>query len=650
MTTNRDLFLRTAASIGRRIARQAVWSGNACTWMVTAGDPAAPDSRHAVRRPANGSVYNGTAGIALFLADRRVAEGAVAHALAQPVAPRTAFGFHGGQVGTAYAAARAGIVLDRGDLVEAAARVLAPLAGSEADEAGLDVIAGAAGAIPALLSLGEVLDRGFVTRMAAALGESVIARVQVEPGGWAWGEPVQALHARHLCGVAHGASGMGHALMELYHATGDARCRYGAEQAFAYERQFFDPAEENWLDLRHPLVGDLRSEERRAELRARVLAGEPGVPYQPRFTSAWCQGAPGIAMTRLRAWEVTGRALYRDEARAGLAATLRSVEGGRETLSHSLCHGLSGNAVALLHGACTLGRPELREAAERVGREGAERFEQAGVPWPCGTVGGAADPGLMLGEAGIGWFHLRLCADDVPPVLLPTSPLPAAAERAATRPAAEARRRADAEAYFARTLRVLRASSADAGDPLPPPEACTLRGTVAATYEALRSRVEGEADGEARARLRDAFRLERERYEMTLAITDFTEEYLRATVGAQAPPAAWETAEFRLAPEVRLVETERDWDADEADPPPDGAVHLLYRAQNRIQARRLNPLSALVLRELEREPGTAAAVAARIADALPEAPRDTLAERVRRQLEQLHRGRLVAWSPAAVPA
>jgi lantibiotic biosynthesis protein len=656
MRTSYDAFLQTAASIGRRITGQAIWSGGACTWLVTSGDPAAPASGRAIRKPANGSVYNGTAGIALFLTElhrlapdaeiRRAAEGAVAHALALPAAPRTAFGFHAGRLGTAYAAARAGVVFGRDDLLEAAAGVLAALASGEAEEAGLDVIAGAAGAVPVLLSLADVLDRGLVLRMAAALGQSLVARAQVEPGGWAWGEAMQPLATRHLCGVAHGASGMGHALMELYHATGDARCRYGAEQAFAYERQFFDPAEGNWLDLRHPVIGELSSEERRQALRARMRAGDPGVRYERHFTSAWCQGAPGIALTRLRAWEVTGCALYRDEAEAGLGATLRSIDEGGETLSWSLCHGLGGNAAALLHGAGTLGRPEWRDAAERVGMEGAVRYERAGVPWPCGTVGGATDPGLMLGEAGIGWFYLRLCSDEAPSVLLPTAPPPAAAEHPASRAAGQALRRADADAYFARTLRVLGASSAGDGDVLPPAAACMLRGTAAATYDALRTRIDAEAD----ARLRDASRVERERYEMTLAITDFTEEYLRATLGAEAPAVDWETAEFRLAPDVRMVETAWDWDADEADPPASGAVHLLYRAQNRIQARRLNPLSALVLREVEREPATAGALAARIAGAVPGAPRDSLAARVRQQLDSLHRGRLVEWSRAAVPA
>lgn len=658
--TDRDLFLETAASIGRRIASQALWDGDVCTWMVTVADRTQAGPVTAIHKPADGGVYRGTAGTALFLTElhrlapdpavRRTAEGAVAHALAQPAVPRTAIGFHGGRVGTAYAAARAGQVFGRDDLLEAAARELAPLAENTSAEVALDVVAGAAGGIPILLRLAEVLDREVCTRLAAGLGETIEARAHVEPHGWAWGDMMQGKWARHLCGLAHGAAGMGHALMELYHAQGDARWRYGAEQAFAYERQFFDPAEQNWLDLRHPAARD-SAEDRHGELLERLRARDPGLAYQPRFMCAWCHGSAGIALTRLRAWEVTGRAVYRAEAEAGLANTVRMLREDGDLLNHSLCHGISGNAVALLHGSRTLGDAELRAEAERLGAEGAERYERAGVSWPCGTFGGEADAGLMLGESGIGYFHLQLFSDDVPSLLLPTAPGPAAAERTDSRPSAEARRLADARAYFDRIIRVLRVA-APADDLLAPEEDCVEHGTVAATYDALRRRIAAEADGGARARLEDAFGLERERYEMTLGITDFCEEYLAGMMRTEAAPVDWETAEFRLAPDVRMVETERDWDADDGaeGDAEDGAVHLLYRAQNRIHTRPLSTLAALVLREVQREPATADALAARMADALPSAPRDVLAARVRAQLEGLHRGRLVECAPAPVPA
>lgn len=646
MSLDRDLFLQTGRSIGRRIAAQAVWSGDACTWRVPVRERSGAAGQTVALQPAGPTVYKGTAGIGLFLTElhrldpdprvRRAAEGAVAHALAAPAEPRTAFSFHSGRVGAAWAAARAGEVFGREDLLRAAEDVLRQVAEMEPGKAALDVVAGAAGGIPVLLRLARVLDGALATGIAVRLGELLVERAHVEPHGWAWGEPMQALHARHLCGLAHGASGMGHALLELCHTLGDARMGYGAEQAFAYERQFHDPAEGNWLDLRHPLTREPGLLERPDELRARLLARDPSLAYAPRFMSAWCHGAPGIALARLRAYQLTGRDQYRDEARAGIADALRAADTTGSMLGHSLCHGCSGLGVVLLHGARVLGRPDLRAAAERIGAEGAERFERAGRPWP-GSDGGSADPGLMLGEAGIGYYHLQLCADDVPCVLLPTAPGNAAPRDPASCAAADARREADAAAFFARSLRV-----ADTGDTLPAAEACALHGTAAATCDALRRRVEAGAD----ARLADAFRLECARYEMTREIRDFCEEYLRARVLPEPPPVNWEAAEFRLAPEVRMVETEWDWDADEAAPPRRRTVHLLYRAQNRIGLRRLSPFAARVLAEVAREPASAAVLAARIADALS-APAEAVAGPLREQLLALYHGRLVECAPAA---
>ena len=101
----------------------------------------------------------------------------------------------------------------------------------------------------------------------------------------------------HLCGFSHGAAGIGHALAELFAATGDAR-----------------------------FCGGRRA---RLRLRAVVARSRPG----PGRTSAashaagrdvplptadsWCNGAAGIALSRLRAAELLG-----DGARCTMTPTL----------------------------------------------------------------------------------------------------------------------------------------------------------------------------------------------------------------------------------------------------------------------------------------------------------------------------------------
>ncbi|MEZ4571354.1 MAG: lanthionine synthetase LanC family protein [Thermomicrobiales bacterium] len=64
-------------------------------------------------------------------------------------------------------------------------------------------------------------------------------------------------------------------------------------------------------------------------------------------------GAPGIALSRLRAWELTGDERYRDEAITALNTTQQAVINGLEdgTVNYSLCHGLAGNAEILALGS-----------------------------------------------------------------------------------------------------------------------------------------------------------------------------------------------------------------------------------------------------------------------------------------------------------
>ncbi|HEX2203443.1 MAG TPA: lanthionine synthetase LanC family protein [Longimicrobium sp.] len=649
-----DLFLESAARIGHRLAARAAWSGAACAWTILVLDRASREALRGVPRVTGGSVYNGTAGIALFLLElhrltgdaavRRAAEGALRHALADPhLRPPARFAFHAGRVGVAWTLARAARVLERDEWLAEAAALLAPMAGLEGDDPGLDVVGGAAGAIPALLQLAPLLGPEHTTETAVRLGERLIERARREPGGWSW-DGAQGVHARNLCGLAHGAAGMGHALVELFHATGDARFRWGAEQAFAYEREFFIAGEGHWPDLRHDAMSEYLGWGRVAELALRVRAGERSLPYTPHVMNAWCHGAAGIALTRLRAWEVLGTPVYRDEAEAATEAAARSLRGGTDNFS--LCHGAAGNAEPLLHAAEVLGRPELRARAEEAAREGCERYEMAGRPWRCGVLGRASDPALMMGEAGIGHFLLRLHDPATPPVLLLRAPAPPAELRLASIPAAEALRRGDAAVFFPRTLALLARAGRDGGL-FPPLFGGAPEGAPEAAFRALPVRIAAEPDAALRERLEDAFAVEGAAYEGTRAIADFTEEYLWTLVSPASRPVDWEGGELRLAPHARVVEARWEGGAEGA---PGRVFHLLIRAGNRVRTRVLSPLSGLVLRVLEEAPGRAAEVAARVAALGATADAGALEAKVRAQLAQAHAAGLVEGAPAAVAA
>ena len=147
---------------------------------------------------------------------------------------------------------------------------------------------------------------------------------------------------------------------------------------------------------------------------------------------AWCHGAPGIGLSRLRAWRLTGDPARLAEAKAALATTVRALEAGLAGPGYgfSLCHGDAGNAELPLLAAEVLGEPGLALTAERVGWAGIERFGAPGLPWPCGVPNGGETPGLMLGLAGIGHFYLRLYDPQAAPSVLLLVPRGAEAPRA----------------------------------------------------------------------------------------------------------------------------------------------------------------------------------------------------------------------------
>jgi lantibiotic modifying enzyme len=386
-------FLETAGCIGARLCRDAIWSGGRCNWLGSY-----PAGGKTVHRALDASVYNGTSGIAMFLSQlfratgerifRITADGALRHALSRKdeLASVSHPGFYSGSTGVAYAAIVSGEALGRPEFVEAA---LAAARGWPVDSApeALDIMAGAAGAIPALLRIHQAHGGDSLLACAIRLGDTLLTSAHRGPSGWSW--TTLSRCTADLTGFAHGAAGIAWALLELFDRTGEPRFRSAAEEGFRYERNCFSPEHENWPDF--------RSFEQRDG-----SAGATG-----RFCTAWCHGAGGIGLSRLRAWQILGQDLYRDEAKVAIQTTARAIADTREG-SYCLCHGHSGNSELLLCASQLLDAPEYAALAQRVGSAGIERYERKRIPWPGGGPSGHETPDLMLGLAGIGYFYLRL--------------------------------------------------------------------------------------------------------------------------------------------------------------------------------------------------------------------------------------------------
>lgn len=401
-------FLNAADSIGARLCRDALWSGERCNWLGDAMEYI--ESRwQVVHRSFGPFLYDGTSGMGLFLARlfdrtheeifRKTAEGAMACALSQLGRFNTTenFGVYSGAIGVAFALAEAGKVIGNDRLRQMGLQLLRTMPRNVPERQTWDVISGSAGAIPALLNLHENYKEDFLQDLAVRHGDALLQNANRRDEGWSW-TTMQGIGQKDLTGFSHGTAGIAWALLELYSQSGEQRFLDGAREALRYERRWYDPHQENWPDFRSSSDGG------------------------PQVCGvAWCHGAPGIGMARLRCYQILDDQECRNEAEAAIRTTTRSLI-ALESASEgncSLCHGNFGNAELLILANDVLGDSAGMQVVHRLADKAVERYQKGRSSWPCGVLNAGESPNLMLGLAGIGYFYLRLHErKDLPSILL----------------------------------------------------------------------------------------------------------------------------------------------------------------------------------------------------------------------------------------
>ena len=408
--------LDVAAAIGFGIARRAIWSGERCSWLD--GVPVLPGQNPAISAMVGIDVYGGTAGIGWFMAQAaariadpllaRTALGALRQAAARAddhlaVAPH---GFYGGAAGAGAALVLAGLEIGDERSMEAGRALLLRLPLAAADPLATDLISGLAGTVLALALGAAALGRDpmLLARAGEAAGNLLAMGERDSAGALSWASVPD--RRANLTGFGHGAAGIAYALTLLNALAPDGRWTEAAAAALAYERGLFDPGQANWPDFR-------------------IFPGYSS--DQVYFPIAWCHGAPGIVRGRLLAEAAGGFDVAADIA-AALSTTAREAERGFRLpgMDFTLCHGVLGLADTLLDGA-RRGRGEHGAQVAAIADFAAAFFHDGEMPWPSGLLTREEMNGLMMGNAGIGHFYLRLADPGLDSVLAPGAGLVRAA-------------------------------------------------------------------------------------------------------------------------------------------------------------------------------------------------------------------------------
>lgn len=390
---NREQYKQAAITIGNQICRDAIWYNNTCNWVGLA--VYITNGRKIYSRALPPDFYEGVAGVAFFLLQvyrihqhpviLKTAKGAL-QCLTNTDDTKLSNGFYHGRAGIIFVLKAAAEILKDKILDREADKKMKSLLGSLKSETGNDVIIGAAGIILFLLHHYQQYGKqASLLKAAISLGEGLIARADKNSRGYSW-KTLEGFQ-QNLTGFAHGASGIGVALMELYAVTKEEKFIFAAKEAFRYEDSFYNKQKHNWPDFR--------------------FADKAKPEAEQVCSLAWCHGAPGIGFARLRAYEITGHKdfLIAAEKAASITATHLNQKSIND---YSLCHGLTGNALFLLKAAKILKRKKHKDIVLKLADNCIEQFISRDIPFPNGYLTDRESPCLMQGNSGVGYFFLQL--------------------------------------------------------------------------------------------------------------------------------------------------------------------------------------------------------------------------------------------------
>lgn len=324
------------------------------------------------------------------------------------------FSFYTGRTGTIYVLIQAFKLAKKTERIKELVLLLSDLS-KRIRIRDYELLNGLSGTILGLLHIYAELKDEDVLFQINRLTENLITSVTISEYGYYWDK--KDTTSKPLCGISHGSSGIGLVFLELSKFYNEQLFLKFALKAFEYENHYFDAKENNWPDFRNTY----HDSESYNSLVANYISGNNSIFHAPRYICAWCHGAPGIGLTRIRALQLYKISEYRNDIHnSGKAILEYNLK--YQKVNDSLCHGILGNNIFFL---------ELYKATNNVSY--LELFINACImviskkrknkSYCYGTHLPQEDLSLFLGLSGIGLSFLQaLNPKNVFSPLLPSVP------------------------------------------------------------------------------------------------------------------------------------------------------------------------------------------------------------------------------------
>jgi hypothetical protein len=579
--------------LGDQLLRDADWTEK-LPWETLTSDA---DSNYSWARGE--SLYSGSAGIALYLLElgrytgeqrfTDAAEKAMLSTLEHcRTTPSPYYALITGRMSVSFAALRFFERTGKRSYLDGALELVRNCKEFLTPNSADDFINGTSGTLLGLLLLHEASGKEWLLEVANAYAEHLVRKAHSGEQGLYWDRTHRQI--RGLCGFSHGASGIGFVFAEAARYLGNDALAYIAEQAYLYEEHYFNPAVGNWADFRKGIYRDQDQQEHEEH----YLSGNLEFFTHGGYMNAWCHGAAGIGLARVRATELFSNPHYRTEAENALAMTHKTnVAFHSIETNFALCHGGGGNADVFIE-AYRVWKDERYLAYCETVAEMA--LEQHAVQGSYRSGFGLAAPGmedrsLYMGAAGVGYFFLRL----LDPMNTPSVEAPALAKTVSKAgehtaytalSASKAHlRRTILEKIFPRTITALPAETLDAyfRQQTENNRVKELPNFVAFVEELLPT-LANDDNGKA---IKSAFAIEREKYTLEMNVESASYLFIRSQMELKRAQEAIGAADF-LHKHIHIDKYARLLDIDDVS-------LLLYAHPLGVGEQQLSPFGAITM-------------------------------------------------------
>lgn len=376
-------------------------------------------------------IFNGNSGIALFYIglfelsgkteDLKMAEDIMNKVLKEEAVlkPRS-FGFYTGITGVIYVCIKLYEHTKDEKYLRCASHLLLDNQENIVNQtAKADLLSGYSGSLLVITLLYHHLRTKNLLTLIHQLIERIIKEARISLVGLKWDYNQSKSSFDSMAGFSHGASGIAYVLMQVGNYFKNDGLIYLAEQALAYEMQYFHPGSGNWLDLR---LGKFRL----SLPDAHHWDLDVFIPEMNKVNS-WAHGAGGIGLARLYAYELTGKEIYYQHCQLVMKKCLKELEKMHRT-DFTLCSGYMG-LLPFLSGFADLQQKNYTELILSVADRASVQYSRK-RSYNTYISANQFDYGLLSGKSGVGYMLLQLLNKEMDsvayPVLPPSGKKPAA--------------------------------------------------------------------------------------------------------------------------------------------------------------------------------------------------------------------------------